>query len=350
MSGQSPAGAPPTQMDQYTRNGFAGPATAIIRTQYTPTYSRVEGDYVPLRFDIGNWETADAADRRAMPTPLLDGGDVRVDLWRRHEDTPFAARDVRHDQLFYVLHGNARLETDFGVLDLIPHDLVRLPRSVSYRLRHVRDLLLVIMVSAQAQYLNLDDAGMLNLATDLDTPRPYDGPPEPGQHELVLCHGTGRTSYFYDYDPLHMLATRGAPAVQRFNFLNVHPANVAGIGAPPGRLMVDESTRSALYYLGARESARPPVHHNADYDEVVLYTVGPGAFGEMKQPGALIFVPKGVIHQGPEENVPEGYVAWLLETRADLAPTAAGRETGVLAETSLFGRHPSRMQTVGTTG
>lgn len=329
------------QTDHFTRNGFAGPASNIVRGQYTPAYTRVEGDYRPLRFDISDWKTADDADARGLPLAVLDGDDVRVEMWRRETDTPFAFKDVQHDLVFYVLGGSARLETDFGVLDLVPHDMVKLARSVAIRLRAVNDLRLMVAVSAQAQYLSLDNPAMLNLERDVDVPRPYDSPPEPGPHELILRHGRSYTSFFYDYDPLHMTSVSGAPAVQRFNLTNVHPLTVADIGGPPGRMMSDDTTRSMFYYLGARESRRPPVHHNADYDEIAVYCAGPGYFGDMTVPGTMVFIPKGVIHQGPEEDVPEGFIAWLLETRADLTVTSLGCAAAELTDTSRFGRHPS---------
>jgi homogentisate 1,2-dioxygenase len=39
--------------------------------------------------------------------------------------------------------------------------------------------------------------------------------------------------------------------------------------------------------------------------------------------------------------VPEGYVAWLIETRANLELTEAGRRIATLAETSEFDVHPT---------
>ena len=340
MTENMPVGGPP-QVDLYTRNGFAGPATGIVRTQYTPGYTRVEGDYAPRRLDVWKWQSAEEAGARSMPTTILDGGDVRLDVWSPRADTAFALKDVRHDQFFFVLAGTARLETDFGVLDLAPLDMVKVPRSVAYRLRRVQDLQLVVVVSAQAQTIQPENAAVLNTALDVDVPRPYDGPPEPGEYELVILHGPGTTSYFFDYDPLHMIATSGAPVVERFNLADVHPLAVAGLSAPPARLATDATTRSMLYYLGARDGGQPPVHHNADYEEIFLYCAGPGVFGEMTEPGTLVAVPKGVIHQGPEENVPDGFIGWLLETRADLTLTPAGRTIASIAETSRFGTHPS---------
>jgi homogentisate 1,2-dioxygenase len=50
-------------------------------------------------------------------------------------------------------------------------------------------------------------------------------------------------------------------------------------------------------------------------------------------------VPKGVTHNGPAENVPEGYFAWLLESRATFRLTPAAMVVAELMETGLYARH-----------
>ncbi len=333
-----PDGAP--LVDLYTRNGFAGPATIMVRQQYSPEYTRVEGEYVPYRLEA--WRShQEAGDPRALPVTILRSPTVRLDVWQRSEDTPFAVRDVHHDQVFYVLAGHARLETDFGVLDLEPMDMVRIPRSVAVRLVDVRELNLIVLATVSSLTVAPENDAVLNPA-HVDVPRPYDSPGWPaGEYELVIRHGDRTTSYFYDCDPLPIIQASGAPVVQRFNLAAVHPLTVQGAVSPPARLVDDPTTETMIFYLGARENGRPPVHHNADYDEIGVYVAGPGAFGAMTVPGTTVWVPKGVIHQGPEENVPEGYVAWLIETRANLELTEAGRRIAQLAETNRFEVHPS---------
>jgi homogentisate 1,2-dioxygenase len=264
-----------------------------------------------------------------------------VDVWQRTGDTPFAVRDVHHDQVFYVLDGHARLETDFGVLDLKPMDMVRIPRSVALRLVEVASLHLIIVATANPVNVNPHNEAVLNPA-QIDVPRAYENPGgTPGEYELVIRHGEHTTSYFYDYDPLPIIQVSGAPVVQRFSLADVNALSVKGVASPPAQLMDDPTTETLIFYLGARESGRPPVHHNADYDEIGVYAKGPGQLGAVTVPGTAVWVPKGVIHQGPEENVPEGYVAWLIETRANLELTEAGRRIATLAETSEFDVHPT---------
>jgi homogentisate 1,2-dioxygenase len=326
-------------VDLYSRNGFDGPLSMIMRSSYSPGYSRVEGTYRPQR--LHTWTLPTADDPRSLPLTILGSSTTRLDLWHRDVDTPFSIRDVRNDQLLFVTHGSARLETDFGVLDLEPLDMVVLPRAVSYRLSRVDAIRM--MVLATPEQLSVDSDATTLLGREVHLPRPYEASEiRSGEHELVVMHGAETTSYFFDYDPLPVLGSDGAPVVQRLNLRNVSPPSSEGpVGTPPSRLVSGAQSETLVFYLGARESARPPVHHNADYDEVGIYACGPGVFGYMREPGTVVWVPKGIIHQGPAENVPEGYVGWLFETRASLALTPAGAQIAELMETSLFGVHPS---------
>ena len=96
-----------------------------------------------------------------------------------------------------------------------------------------------------------------------------------------------------------------------------------------------------MFNLSARPGGRAPIHVNADFDEVVHYVRGPGAWGHCTEPGTLTWVPKGVVHHGPREDVLEGYAAWLLETRATLRWTPEGIASSELMETENYARHPS---------
>ena len=329
-------------VDLYTRNGFQGPASLLVRSSYSPGYTRVEGAYRPQRLRTWSLAGADNGDTRTLPITVLRSPTVRLDLWQLETQTPFALRDVRHDQLLFVEKGRARLETDFGVLDLEPMDMVIVPRAVSYRLSDVESLQMIILVTPEPLKVDPENAAVLDPVQHVTTPRPYrPNEDRSGEQELIVRHGDEVTSYFYDYDPLQVLDTAGAPVVHRFNLRNVSPIAVEDRVAPPARLVSGPTTETLVFYLGARQNGRPPVHHNADYDEIGVYCAGPGAFGHMEVPGTIVWVPKGVIHQGPEENVPEGYIAWLFETRAHLELTPAGAAISDLIETSLFGLHPS---------
>lgn len=345
---QTPQGPPPN-IDLYTRNGFAGPMATIVRAQYSPPYVRVQGTYAPHRFDVHDISDAAFTESRSLPVPVLEGAGVSVEVSQRIAPTEFAIRNVLADELHYILEGAGRLDTDFGVLHVRAGDFVLLPRAVTYRYAEITSPLREIVVVTDSE-LKVDPEGapgVLNVDLHVDAPTPDPSIDRGlGEFEVLIRHGEQFTSYFYDYDPLPSLAAVGAAIVRRFNVENVHGLGVTQGGLMPPRLINDATTRTLFYYLGNRQSDRPPIHHNADYDEVIFYVAGPGHYGAIDKPGTVTWTPKGIIHQGPEENVPEGYDAWLLETRSPLNLTPVGREVGKLMETGQFDLHPTVSQPV----
>lgn len=339
------AGAPNVEL--YTRNGFAGPMATLLRSQYSPAYTRVRGSYAPRRLDLPAVGHSAFAGPRALPVAVLEGGGVTVEVSRRREPAPFALRNVLADELHYVLAGSARLETDFGSLDVRPGDFVLLPRAVTYRVASVSAELHEIIVASSSE-LRLDPQnapGVLNVDLHVDSPVPQ---PEPAradsEFEVVIRHGREFTSYFYDYDPMPVIRVIGTPVVRRFNIEDVHGLSVDEGGLMPPRLFNDSATRTLFFYLGSHRGDRPPVHHNADYDEVIFYVSGPGSYGAGNEPGTVMWTPQGITHHGPDENVPEGYKAWLMETSASLSLTPAGRDISRLMETGQFGLQPAGSQ------
>jgi homogentisate 1,2-dioxygenase len=333
-------------IDLYSRNGFVGPATTLVRRQYAPEYKRVEGSYVPRRFNTSQLDPHVFTAPRALPLPLLEGDGVELCAWWRDQPTPFSIRNVHDDELHFVVSGTATLETDFGMLDIHPGDFILIPRAVSYRLAAV-EALRELIVSTKS-WLRVEPdlvPGVLNVDLHVDAPEVRevrgDAPPASGEYELVVRHGKQTTSYFYDYDPLPIAAVVGQPVVRRFNLENVHGVGVTTGSLAPGRLINDDTTNTLVFYLGSRRSDRPPIHHNADYDEVIVFAAGPGQYGALDVPGTITWTPKGIIHQGPDEDVPEGYVAWLLETRSELRATPEALRISQLMETSQWDVHPA---------
>ncbi|MFF0447510.1 hypothetical protein ACFYT4_14070 [Streptomyces sp. NPDC004609] len=335
-NGPAPAGPP--NVDLYTRNGFSGPMATIVRAQYSPAYTAVRGTYAPHRLDVGDLSEGAFTEGRSLPVAILEGDGVSVEVSRRAEPSAVAFRNVLADEVHYVLEGEGRLETDFGVLDVRAGDMVLLPRSVTYRYGEIASPLREILIVTESEMrVDPENApGVLNVDLHVDAPVPDPAAGPPGDYEVIIRHGREFTTYFYDYDPVPCLATAGAPVVRRFNMENVHGLGVEKGGLMPPRLLNDSSTRTLVFHLGNRRSDRPPVHHNADYDEVIFYVAGPGNYGAVDRPGTVLWTPKGLIHHGPEEEVPEGYRAFLLETRAALSLTPAGRDIGAVMETGQF--------------
>jgi homogentisate 1,2-dioxygenase len=136
----------------------------------------------------------------------------------------------------------------------------------------------------------------------------------------------------------------GGVPVWKLNLANIQLVAYLPEGGPPSPFLSSHAKDILMFNLSARPGGRAPIHVNADFDEMVHYVRGPGAWGHCTEPGTLTWVPKGVVHHGPREDVPEGYAAWLLETRATLRWTPEAIATSELMETENYARHPSATQ------
>jgi len=332
-----------THLHNYTRNGFTGSRTNVIRAGYAPAYTRIEGDYAPRRFDTNDLDVPAFSTGRDLPVPVLQGHGVSIEVARRTAPTNAALKNVLGDEVHFILSGGARLETDFGVMDVRSGDFVVIPRAAAYRFAAIAETLNELVIVTESELaVDPDPAATLNVSLYVDAPAPYDDPVgRDGEHEVVVRHRGGVTSYFYGFDPLRCVRVIGAPQIRRFNIENVRGLGVTEGGIIPSRMIDDPTTRTLFYYLGARRSDRPPIHCNADYDEVIVYSDGPGTYGAMTRPGTIAWSPKGVSHHGAEEDVETTYQAWLLETRAALDVTPAGQSIARLMETGEYGLHPS---------
>lgn len=129
----------------------------------------------------------------------------------------------------------------------------------------------------------------------------------------------------------------GQVPVWKLNLAAIQPLTYLTHGGPPDSF-AETSDRDLLFYtLSARSGDRPPMHHNADFDELIFYFRGPGAYGSLATPGQLAWVPKSVAHWGPNEDVPQGYLAWLVESTGTMRLTPAGAAAARLMETGEFG-------------
>ncbi|MET9994843.1 hypothetical protein ABZ061_35540 [Streptomyces mutabilis] len=336
---------PEVNVELYSRSGFGGPFTTIVRAQYLPDFKRAEGDYLPRRFQT--WKLADEAfaGAHALPVPILTGDGLAIEVNRLSGPPAHAVKNVAADELHYVVDGGGELDTMAGVLQVRAGDFVRIPRGIAYRWNTLTAPLNEVVVTTSSE-ITVDPQnapGTFNpdLHLDVATPHGRPGGPVDGEYEVVFRHGDRLTSYFFDYDPLPCLDVKGAPPVVRVNIEHVHGLAVDDGGLQPARLFGSVSGRDLLFGINSRRSDRPPVHHNVDYDEIICYAAGPTPWGGVDTPGTVTWVPKGVLHQGPEEDVQPGYKAWLLETRVDMTATPAGLGISQIMETNQYGVHPS---------
>jgi homogentisate 1,2-dioxygenase len=345
------ADAPQLNATMWTRSGFLGANAVTLQPGYAPDYISVDGPHAPRRLSTDEIETADRTDPSALPTLLLKSRTgVQVSLTRRAAPMPFAMRNVECDELFFIQSGEARFETEFGVIDAAEDDFVFLPRSVAYRVVPLSSVFSAILLE-NPEPLAFDTPapfGMINQSMDVRRPA-FDrsksgGTPKDGAGYLLLLKSRdGITRFLKPGDPLETAAhVGGETPVWALSLRAIQPISYGGLGGPPAHFLASAQKSTLVFSLSSRASTmRPPVHHNADYDEIIFYARGPGAWGAVNEPGTIVIVPKGVTHHGPSENVPEGYFAWLVETGAtmrftpDILPQAKPMETG------MYGIHPS---------
>lgn len=342
----------PPNVHLWSRNGFLGTNAVGLQAGYTPDFVSAEGLHTPRRIAIENIATADLSDPQALATPIMvsRNQDITISLSRRREAMPFVLRNVEADELHFIQRGRVRFDTEFGSLEAGEGDFVCLPRSSAYRLSPLSpDLLDLIIESAGA--FNFDTPapfGMVDHGRDVRRAAiapPGSTPPaaSAGPHVLILKAADGVTKYVKPVDPLATIAqVGGQPPVWALNLTAIQPITYGGLGGPPAQFLSSPDGAALVYTLSSRQAKlRPPVHHNADYDEIIFYSRGPGAYGAVCEPGTLTIVPKGVTHHGPSEEVPEGFWSWLLETRPTMRFTPEILPQTRLMETGFYGVHPS---------
>ncbi len=320
---------------RWTREGFTGDSTYIERPHYAPEYTSVEGPHAPHRLRVDAVAAADRADPAALPTPVLAARTgFRLSVSGRAAPMPFVVSNVEADEVHFVQQGALEFATDHGTLRGGPGDFVCIPRAIAYRVTPLQAPTLSVVLELPGA-VSLGDPALW--AGDVERAA-FDAPSGPDGETVVLVKAfDGITRYVRPHNPLARLALRdGTIPVWKLNVrsLLVNPAG------PPSPFAVSRDNAELLYNLSANPRGRPPIHVNADYDEVIYYMAGPGAWGAVREPGTLTWVPKGIIHHGPQEDVPEGYVAWLLDSRGTLRLTPAGQAAAELMETGQYGRHP----------
>jgi homogentisate 1,2-dioxygenase len=311
----------------------------VIRPHTIYEYVSVEGPHAPKRLHLKDIDAADRDDPMALPTPIaVSRTGVTLSVSKRSKIAPYALRNTECDELHFVQEGQMEYVTDFGTLRAGPGDFVCLGRTVTYQTKPLGATLRVILETPEIIEINPPAPfGMVNYGRDLT--RPTIEPVVDGQMEVWLKSFDGVTRFIVPHNPLACKAIiDGVPPIWKLNLKAIAPLAYPNSGGPPAQFAQTRSTDLMLYTLSARPPAvRPPQHHNADYDEMIFYFEGPGAYGAMDKPGTMSVTPKGVSHWGPTEHVPGGYWAWLLETRSTMRLTEAGLGATQPMETGNFG-------------
>jgi homogentisate 1,2-dioxygenase len=336
----------PPNVQLYSREGFGGPLSVGIRPINGTEYISVQGPHAPRRAVLEHMIPADEKDAEALPTVVATSKlCVQLLVSGRTSPMPFVVRNVDADEIHFIQSGEVKFETDAGSLLAHEGDFVCLPRSVAYRFAPTTEKMRSLIVASPSP-LTLTPpapAGMINFARDVHFAEVDQDIAPGGTTRLVLKSADGEnTTFVLPHDPLAIGAqVPGAVPVWKLNLAKIQVLAYLPEGGPPSPFLSSHAKDVLMFTLSARPGHRAPIHVNADFDEVVHYVRGPGAWGLCTEPGTLTWVPKGVVHHGPREDVPEGYAAWLLETRATLRWTPEAITASELMETENYSRHPS---------
>ncbi len=337
------AGAAPPMVEGWSRDGFLGERAGLVRAHYSPDYISVSGPHAPRRLKIGDVSCADHFDPAALPTVFAAApSGLRLSVSKRAGAMPFALRNVEAEEVHFIQEGAIEFRTDYGVITGAPGDFVHVPRCVAYCARPLTTpfLSFIIECPGPLKFDTPSPAGMIHFGKDVVRARPEDIEPDDPPTDLALKSGDEITLFKKAHDPLAARRQLAAQSpVWKLNLARVQPVVYWPHGGPPAHFLASPNNEVLLYTLSARPGGRPPIHVNADYDEVVHYFRGPDPWGKVSEPGTFTWVPKGVPHQGPREDVERGYLAFLLESRATLRLTPAGLAASELMETGAYGRH-----------
>lgn len=337
-------GASGPYREHWTRDGFTGDAINVFRPAYVPDFLSVAGPHAPKRLNIANVAMPAADPLLDMPVVVATAkSGLRLAVARRSRPMSYILRNVECDEIHFVQAGSLTFVTAVGTLTAQPGDFVCIPRSISYRISETTPSALTVVVEVPPAVRFSDASGpdLFDRTRSVHYAALVPSPAAAGEALLILKAEDELSHFRLPHDPLTASdQVEGTIPVWKANLADIKPiANHA-----PVPFLETAGNEVLFYTLSARPARRrPPIHINADYDELIHFFAGPGAWGAVSEPGTMTLVPKGVTHNGPSEDVPEGYLAWMLETRTTLRLTPDALAVADLMETDSYGRHPTSL-------
>ena len=186
---------------------------------------------------------------------------------------PFVISNVEADEVHFIQSGQVRFATAYGWIEAVPGDFVFIPRAVPYQIDSVEGATLSMIVDIPGA-VKFDGAPKFD--PRIAVPTVESSPPLAGETTLLVKSFDGITRYVKPYSPLAMVSvSNGNNPVWKINLTDIPPNEVGH----PTQFAASPHNDELLYTLSARKRRRPPIHYNADYDEMIFYFAGPGAWG-----------------------------------------------------------------------
>jgi homogentisate 1,2-dioxygenase len=102
---------------RWTREGFVGDSTYLLRPHHTPDFLAVEGSHTPQRLRLHDLALPDRDDPAALPAPLLVAREgMQISASGRAAPMPFVVMNVEADELYFLQEGVLEFATDHGTL------------------------------------------------------------------------------------------------------------------------------------------------------------------------------------------------------------------------------------------
>ncbi|OYO25285.1 homogentisate 1,2-dioxygenase [Enemella dayhoffiae] len=273
-------------------------------------------------FTEDTWSETDVVTGRRL---LLGNGDVRLAYVVARAESPLY-KNAAGDELVYIESGEARLETVFGVLDVVEHDYVLIPRSTIHRwLPRGAEPLRAYIVEANSHIA--PPKRFLSRYGQFLEHAPYcerdlHGPSEPFEMTgtdvsvLVKHHGPGGrmagTEMVHATHPFDVVGWDGCLYPWRFSVDDYEPLT-GRVHQPPPSHQVFEGHNFVICNFVPRKVDYhklaipvPYYHANVDSDEVMFYCGGDyeARKGSGIGQGSISLHPAGHVH-GPQPGAYE---------------------------------------------
>ncbi|HUV18644.1 MAG TPA: cupin domain-containing protein [Ilumatobacteraceae bacterium] len=312
----------------------------------------------PRHIRTGMLDGAPDADAVTGRRVLLANDELEV-AWVNARDDSALYRNAVGDELVYLQHGDARLDSVFGRLDVGPGDYVVVPASTTHRwiVRGDGPLGMLVIVSRghvapPAKYLSrygqfLEHAPYcerdLRAPTELvivddDDVRAEVGPE--GGVPVLVRNRAGWSCHVHRHHPFDVVGWDGCVYPYAFNIADFEPI-VGRLHQPPPVHQTFELPGAVVCSFVPRlfdfhpDAVKVPYHHaNTDSDEVLFYSAGNfmSRAGSGIDVGSISYHPAGFVH-GPQPGSVEASldqtateeVAVMIDTFAPLRVTDTAR-------------------------
>ncbi|WP_432901138.1 homogentisate 1,2-dioxygenase [Micromonospora matsumotoense] len=303
------------------------PPTAIVAAEeFTPPgYTRLPNHPLKPRHLRTHQLDGAGADPVLGRRHLLANDDVRIGYALADRPSPLY-RNATGDECLYVEAGTLRLESSFGVLDLVAGDYVVIPTSTVHRLVPTGDTpvrLLTIeatghigpprrYLSVRGQFLEHSPYCERDVRGP-DAPLLVDG----ADVEVLVRHrsratGTAWTRHVYAHHPFDVVGWDGHQYPWAFSIHDFEPITGRLHQPPPVHQTFEGPNFVICSFVPRKVDYHPdaiPVpyhHHNVDSDEMLFYTGGnyEARRGSGIGQGSISLHPSGFTH-GPQPGAAE---------------------------------------------